>query len=276
MNDKHTHDEDRRTPDEIARDLPDPVALVELGSGAAAKTRLLIEALLARDEELVFVPIDISRSMLVASSRELLDDYPELEIRAIEAEYEAGLERLNDRKVHGGDAARLILWLGSSIGNFDRREASALLRRVRSTMRANDRLLVGIDLRKDAQTLERAYDDAQGVTAEFNLNLLERINRDLGGHFELGDFAHRAVWDEQEGRVEMHLVSQRPQHVEVAELDREFAFAENETIHTESSYKYSHEEIETLAARAGLRRVRCWTDASELFSVNLLARVEGD
>jgi len=122
--------------DEIARDLPDPVALVELGSGAAAKTRLLIEALLARDEELVFVPIDISRSMLVASSRELLDDYPELEIRAIEAEYEAGLERLNDRKVHGGDAARLILWLGSSIGNFDRREASALLRRVRSTMRS--------------------------------------------------------------------------------------------------------------------------------------------
>ena len=253
----------------IAGSVSRPVTLVELGSGRAAKTRIFIETFLARDHVLTFVPIDISRSMLETSSNELLDDYPELEIRAIEAEYEPGLQRLEDAKVLDQSSSRLILWLGSSIGNLSRDEAARFLSDVRASMRPCDRLLIGIDLRKDADTLERAYDDAQGVTAAFNLNLLSRINRELGGSFELEDFAHRAVYDERAGRVEMHLVSQRDQRVTIDELDREVHFQANETIHTENSYKYSVAEIDQVAARAGLTLEGRWTDSDDLFSLNL-------
>jgi dimethylhistidine N-methyltransferase len=240
--------------------------LVELGSGSAAKTRLLIEALLKRYQTLRYVPIDICRVMVEQSSLQLLEDYPGLEVLAIAAEYREGLRHLQ-AAVAG---PRLILWLGSNVGNLHRPEAIRFLQEVRGTMTAVDALLVGIDLRKERPLLERAYDDSQGVTADFNLNLLDRINRELGGHFDLNAFAHRAIYNEGPGRIEMYLVSKLDQSIRIDNLDLEIPLSAGEAIHTENSYKYSLAEIASLAAGAGLRMASQWLDAQGQFSVNLL------
>lgn len=251
---------------EIAAALPAGGSLVELGSGSALKPRVLIEALLARDGALRYVPVDISRSMLEASSRELLEAYPALEILGVAAEYGDGLRELR-RRVAG---PKLVLWLGSNVGNFERPEAAAFLAELRGGLSRDDRLLLGVDLRKDKGVLERAYDDAAGVTAAFNLNLLERINRELGGDFELDGFRHRARYDECEGRVEMHLESLRDQRVRIAALGLELDFQAGETIHTENSYKYSPGEIDALAAAGGFEVEARWYDAERRFSLQTL------
>lgn len=256
---------------ELAALVPTNGTLVELGSGSSVKTRLLIEALLRRHGRLHYAAIDISRSMLESSAHTLLADYPALEMTAVAAEYRAGLALL----LQGGEATaagpRLILWLGSNVGNFHRDEAAAFLAGLRAGMRPGDRLLLGADLRKDRAVLEPAYDDAQGVTARFNLNLLARINRELGGDFVLDDFEHRAVYDEALGRVEIYIVSKRAQRVTVLGLGLEVEFAAGEAIHTENSYKYSLPEIATLAEAAGLYVERQWFDGARRFSENLLA-----
>ena len=253
--------------DEIAHQYQCPITLAELGSGSSSKTRLLIEALLRAHGGLRYVPVDISKTMLEASSHELLDCYEALEIRAIASEYEVGLRHL--RRETG--RPKLIAWLGSTIGNLSPDEAAACLGRMHCAMAPQDRLLVGIDLRKDRKVLESAYDDCSGVTARFNINLLERINRELGGEFRVDRFEHRAVWDEQAGRVEMHLVSAAAQCVTIRELDLEVEFASGESIHTESSYKYSLEENDRLAANAGLAIECRWLDKKQFFNLNLLA-----
>jgi L-histidine Nalpha-methyltransferase len=253
--------------DELAARFPEGATLVELGSGNAAKTRLLIEAFLRRQQSLGYVPVDICRSVLEESAGELLRDYPALDIVAVAAEYHDGLRQLSQTAA----GPRLILWLGSNVGNFDRAEAARFLGRVRQTMAPHDRLLVGIDLRKDRAILEPAYDDAQGVTAEFNLNLLERINRELGGHFDRTRFRHRAVYNEEAGRVEMYLDSLCAQRVAIDRLGMEVSFDRDEAIHTENSYKYSPAEINALAAITGLRLDRQWFDSQRRFSTNLLA-----
>lgn len=252
---------------EIAGRFDAPTTLVELGSGSASKTRLLIEAFLARHRRLVFAPIDISQTMLESSAQLLLDEYPRLEVRAFAGRYESGLEHFAGSQ----SSPRLTLWLGSSVGNLDRERAARFLRRVRGGMDAGDRLLIGVDLRKDRETLERAYDDRAGVTARFDLNLLARANRELGADFDLEAFSHRATWRPDPGRVESHLVSRRAQKVRIDELDLEIEFAAGETIHTENSYKYSHDEIERLAESADMRRDCCWLDADGLYSLNLFA-----
>jgi L-histidine N-alpha-methyltransferase len=253
---------------EIIASCSSDAALVELGSGSATKTRALIEAALDAHEAVRYVPIDISRSMLEESSRALLADYPTVEITAIAAEYRAGLRWLKRRR-----EPKLVLWLGSNVGNFGRGEAARFLRGVRATMSAGDRLLMGVDLRKSRAVLEAAYDDAAGVTARFNLNLLARINRELGGHFRLGSFAHRARWNEGRGRVEIEIVSRRAQLVRIDALDLAVPFAGGERIYTESSYKYSPAEIDELARAAGLFVERRWLDGEQRFSVNLLAQL---
>jgi dimethylhistidine N-methyltransferase len=252
---------------EIASLLSPGTVLVELGSGSAAKTRILIGALLRRQETLRYVPVDISRAALRESCRGLLREYPGLEIVAVAGDYEEGLGRLKSL-VPG---PMLVLWLGSNIGNLDRAEAVAFLRRIRVLMSPGDRILVGIDLRKESALLEKAYDDARGVTARFNLNLLARINRELGGNFPVEAFHHWALYDPEAGRVEMRLVSTRAQRVWIQRLGFEVRFEAGETIHTEDSYKYSVPEIEALAAAAGLRVERRWLDEGHLFSVNLFA-----
>lgn len=251
----------------LASRLGGPVRLVELGSGSASKTRLLIEALLGAHGRLEFVPIDISKSMLEHSAEQLLEDYPGLEVHALAAEYGAGVAHLN--RAH--ERPQLIAWLGSSVGNFHRDDAAGFLRTLREAMASADRLLVGIDLRKDARVLERAYDDRQGVTARFNRNLLARINRELEGHFDVESFAHEARWLEGPGRVEMHLVSRRRQEVAIDALGLRVGFEAGESIRTECSYKYSLAEIDALAEAAGLRAAERWVDPEALFSVNLLA-----
>jgi len=249
----------------IAARVPDASQLIELGSGSATKTRLLIEALLAHQPELCFAPIDISPSALEDASESLLNRFPNLSIDAAATEYETGLELLVD-----DTDQRLLAWLGSSIGNLDREEAVAFLASVRQKLNPEDRFLLGIDLRKDPTRLERAYDDSQGVTAEFNLNLLRRINRELGGDFALDRFSHMARYDDARGRVEMHLVSEVAQEVRIESLGRSFEFAAGETIHTENSYKYAEAEIDELADRSGWACENRWLDAQGLFSLSLL------
>jgi dimethylhistidine N-methyltransferase len=257
--------------DEIAAAVPAGATLVELGSGSAAKTRRLIAALLRRRGTLRYAPIDIARRPLEESARRLLDEFASLEIHALAGEYRDGLRRLDAvRRTDGRDRPQLILWLGSSVGNFERPEAAAFLAQVRATMGPDDRLLVGVDLRKARAVLESAYDDAGGVTARFNKNLLDRINRELGGRFDLRSFDHRAVYDEDAGRVQMYLVCRREQAVPIEALGLRVPLAAGEAIHTENAYKYSCQEIRALAAAAGLAVERQWLDEGRRFSESLL------
>lgn len=252
--------------DDIVSRVPAGASLVELGSGSASKTRLVIEALLRRDGAAHFLPVDISRSMLEASSRGLLDDYPQLRITGVAAEYRSGLAVV-ERTIAG---PKLVLWLGSNVGNFPPEQATRFLWELRALMHDEDRLLVGADLRKDRATLEAAYDDAQGVTAEFSLNLLRRLNRELGADFDLGAFRHRARWNPERGCVEIHLVSVRRQRVSIPSCGGEYDFEADEAIHVEDSFKYTIEQLEEVASRAGFARVQTWTDAADRFSANLL------
>ena len=266
---------------ELASKLPFGVTLVELGSGSCTKTRILIEEILGQQDKLVFIPIDISRSAIEESSNDLVEAYEYLEVHAIVAEYTDGLRLLRNRGNGGARGrsktalesadAHLILWLGSSIGNLERDDAVQFIRDIRDEMQPEDRLLIGIDLRKDRITLEDAYDDPSGITAQFNKNLLTRINRELDGEFDLDSFRHRVAYKEESGRVEIFLVSDKAQNVEIQALDLTVSFEADETIHTENCYKYSPEEIDALARATGLRLDGQWFDRKERFSVNLFA-----
>jgi len=257
-----------RSADEIADLYHHRPSLVELGSGSSVKTRILIEAFLARHGGLRYVPVDISRSILEESALALLDDYPSLEILAIAAEYGEGLHRMRSEKASN----KLVLWLGSSIGNFTREGAVRFLSSLCAELSADDNILVGVDLRKQPQVIEAAYNDSEGVTEQFNKNILARINRELSANFDLDAFDHRATYEPTQGRVEIHLMSNRAQRIRIEDLDLDIHFAKNEIIHTENSYKYSLDEISTLAADAGMRVKRQWFDEQETFSVNLLSR----
>jgi uncharacterized SAM-dependent methyltransferase len=202
--------------------------------------------------------------VLEESALSLAAERPSLRIHAIAGPYEAGDDVLSAR----ADVPRLVLWLGSNIGNLERDDAAAFLRRIGSHLGAADRLLVSIDLRRPACEHEAAYDDAAGRSARFNLNLLRRINDELAADFRLDRFRHRAVWNASLGRVEMYLDSLEAQEVRVAALGRSFRFAAGEAIHTESSYKYSLDEIAALIREARLRIEAQWSDGR--FAMNLL------
>lgn len=251
----------RRNAGEIAAEIGEDVALVELGSGEGAKVRILLDALGPRVAS--YVPVDISADQLADAADRLNRAYPRLEVIPLAADF---LEPLALPPL----AARgpcVAFFPGSTIGNLAPSAATTLLQRLRTELGA-DRLLIGVDRKKDAATLIEAYDDPAGVTAAFNRNILQRINRELDGTFVVRGFAHEARWNAGEGRVEMHLVADRAQRVSVA--GHVFAFAAGETIHTESSYKYAPEEFRALAAGAGWRARRTWTDGEALFSVTLL------
>jgi L-histidine N-alpha-methyltransferase len=253
---------------EIVATLGGPVWLLELGSGDGQKTRLVIEALLARQGKLEYVPVDISESAVEASSRSLLFSYPELRITGYIGEYQTALRKIReDRRAPG---LTLVLFLGSTLGNLDPEERRALLRDVRALLNPGEGFLLGVDLKKPESVLIPAYDDALGVTAAFNLNLLVRINRELGGEFDLGAFRHKAVYNPREGRMEMHLESRRAQTVAIRSLGVEVPFAAGETIHTESSYKFDREQIAALAADTGFEVRKTWTDSEGRFASNLL------
>ena len=243
-----------------------PFELIELGSGSAIKTRHIIDAALARQPTLRFRPIDISVAALDASSRALACEYPGIVVDGINADYLTGLTGLS----RNGARHRLVLFLGSNIGNFEPDEARATVRALRGVLEPGDGFLLGADLKKDRMVLERAYDDATGVTAAFNRNLLGRINRELGGHFVLDSFLHRASYNDAEARMEMHLVSASRQDVAVDAADTLAHFEAGETIHTESSYKFDAESIYRLARDTGFGVGHTWTDAERRFADYLL------
>jgi dimethylhistidine N-methyltransferase len=256
-----------RYADEIVSALDaERVSLLEMGSGSASKTRRIIEALLKRQRELIFIPVDISPVALETSSRVLLQSYPQLRIEAYAGDYYDGLAALG--RV-GREGRTLALFLGSNIGNFDMEDARRFLRALRGVLAPNDALLLGADLRKDTGVLEAAYDDSLGVTASFNLNLLARINRELDADFNLRAFKHRAIYNEEIGRIEVYLESERAQTVSIRKLEMDVAFDEGERIHTENSYKYDLEGLSRLAAATGFERTRTWLDSYERFSSNL-------
>jgi len=261
------HDILTRHSDAIVERCPAPTSLAELGSGSSSKTRLLIEAFLRRQGRLRYIPVDISASALEDAARALLADYGGLEIRAVAGEYREGLGHVR-REDH---QPKLIAWLGSNVGNFTREAARDFLATIRSAMGADDRVLLGVDLRKDAALLEAAYDDAQGVTARFSKNLLRRVNRELDADFDLSRWRHRAEVVDDGARVEIGLVCERAQAVHVRALDRRFRFEAGDFIHTEDSAKYSLAEIAELAAGAGLRSDARWLDQDEAFSLSLLS-----
>jgi L-histidine N-alpha-methyltransferase len=254
--------------DEIAGALGPHERLIELGSGAARKTRILLDGIAARQRELEYVPVDVDAAMLERASRDLLSDYAGLRITAVCSDFTrpsiaiAKLPRVRGRVV--------VLFLGSTIGNLEPEEAAAMLTDLRAALRRGDALLLGADLKKDLAVLEPAYNDALGVTAAFNLNLLQRINRQLGGRFDLGSFEHRAFYDEVHGRIEMHLVSRRAQRVRIDALDLTIDLAGGESIHTESSYKHDEQTIAALAQSSGFRVRGMWTDAAKWFADVLL------
>jgi len=250
----------------IAARFGPELTVVDLGSGSSAKTCMLIGELFRQGKRVRYMPIDISPTALNAAARKLLNTYPELRITAVAGEYSQGLEILS--KSVG--EPKLVLWLGSNIGNLSRSEACDFLRLVQKTLRGGDCLLVGIDLHKSPAILESAYDDAAGVTARFSLNILARINRELGGTFVPGQFRHHAVYNEGESRIEISLVSDREQRVCISALDLNVSFDRGEPIHTEHSYKYSLAQIESLARMSGLRLEKQWLDSREYFSLNLL------
>jgi L-histidine Nalpha-methyltransferase len=248
---------------EIAKRVPADAALIEFGSGSTRKARMLLDAASAIA---AYVPVDISSEMLRQEAAELRRDYPRLTVLPVEADFTKPFQ------LPHGIAARphVGFFPGSTIGNFEPFAAAAFLNHAALMLGAGSTLIIGFDLVKDVHVLNAAYNDAAGVTARFNLNLLERINRELGGNFNLGAFCHQAFYNTERRRIEMHLASRKRQKVRVA--GRSFEFRAGETIHTENSYKYTLESFSAMARGSGWTQVAAWSDPNGYFSVQALSR----
>jgi dimethylhistidine N-methyltransferase len=251
---------------EMAARIGSRSAIVEYGSGSATKTPTLIHAV----QPVAYVAIDISGDQLRSAVTQLAHQFPRVRMFAVCADYTRSvpLPQLDAADVQ----RRVVYFPGSTIGNFTVPESHAFLVNARQVAGRGGAMLVGVDLKKDARILNAAYDDADGVTAAFNLNLLSRINRELGADFDLDHYEHRAHYDEHAGRIEMHLVSRRDQEVRID--GRTFNFSAGETIHTENSYKYSIEEFQQLARSAGFNAEHYWVDPHALFSIHYLTVAE--
>ncbi|NVN84586.1 MAG: L-histidine N(alpha)-methyltransferase [Rhodopseudomonas sp.] len=244
----------------IAARIPNDAAIIEFGAGATTKVRALLQACHTH----AYVPVDISGDFLHAQAAELRRDLPGLAVYPVTADFTAPFE-LPDAVAA---MPKVGFFPGSTLGNFEPHEACAFLRSARQILGAGSELLIGIDLEKDDRVLAAAYNDSAGVTARFNLNILVRINRELGGDFDLSAFKHRAIFNRELHRIEMHLISRTSQTVRI--LGHNFAFRTGETIHTENSYKYSLARFGALALGSGWTPLQCWTDAEGMFSVHVL------
>ncbi|MGA8171911.1 MAG: L-histidine N(alpha)-methyltransferase [Methylocystis sp.] len=239
--------------------------LVEFGSGSSHKTEIFLHHLPGLA---AYVPIDVSHSALEEAKRRLATRFPWLNVRPLIRDFTGAICFPADLSPY----RKIGFFPGSTIGNFTPAEAVLLLRAIRQTLAPNGSFILGVDLKKDPELLLRAYNDSEGVTAAFNLNLLQRINRELGANFDLSAFRHRAVYNSLEGRIEMHLVSRKDQEVSVAQ--RRFWFCAGETIHTENSYKYTIEQFQVVSRSAGWRPRRVWIDNLNLFSVHELCQFQ--
>jgi L-histidine Nalpha-methyltransferase len=234
---------------ELVSLFSEDISIVELGSGSSSKTRILFDHLSQTQNRLYYFPIDVSHSMLSESIRSLSVAYPTLHITGISSDYANGIDKATDFMAieSGIPCKRLILFLGSSIGNFEPQETTTFFQMLRDKMERTDLLLVGFDLQKNPAILNLAYNDKAKITERFNLNLLSRINRELAGDFNIKNFEHRAFYNQDNQRVEMHLVSKRDQTSHIRLIEESFTFKEGESIHTENSYKYSLKQIRKLA-----------------------------
>lgn len=237
----------------------------ELGAGSAEKTRVLMKASLAQQNGLVFEAVDVSATALLVAQARIEREIPGVRAALLEMDYTNGFKL----DACAACERRLVLYIGSSIGNFEPKEAARILRKVRKQLHEGDGLLLGVDLVKDESTLIAAYNDAAGVTAAFNKNMLTRMNRELGADFDLDRFNHRAVWNENMSRMEMHLESSIDQRVRFAALDWEIEFDAGETIHTENSYKFRPGDAGAMMAAAGFACAGTWTDERGWFEVCL-------
>ncbi len=249
---------------DICSIIPADAALVEFGAGATTKVRLLLEQCSFG----AYVPVDISGDFLADQAADLRKDFPKLNVLPVNADFTTTFDLPTDVKA----MPKVGFFPGSTLGNFDPHEASAFLRSAREILGKGALMLIGIDLEKDERVLQAAYNDAAGVTGAFNKNVLVRINRELGGDFDLGAFVHRAIYNKERHRIEMHLIAKEPQTVHL--FGRSFNFRAGESIHTESSYKYSMERFGALARGSGWEPKSSWTDAEDQFSVHALVAVE--
>jgi dimethylhistidine N-methyltransferase len=245
---------------EISAIIPKNAALVEFGAGATTKVRLLLNQCAFG----AYIPVDISGDFLKAQADALGTDFPALEIYPVTADFTAPFA-LPDAVAA---MPKVGFFPGSTLGNFEPHEACRFLRSARDILGRNAQMVIGIDLEKNERVLSEAYNDSAGVTARFNLNVLHRINRELGGNFDTGAFTHRAIYNRERHRIEMHLISRKAQSVRV--LGRNFSFRTGESIHTENSYKYSLERFTALALGAGWIPRQSWTDNAGMFSVHAL------
>ncbi len=252
---------------ELSSYLDDTFRLVELGSGASVKTRLILDVFTKLQSKTEYFPIDISE-ILTESSELLLRDYDGLHITGIIDSYEGGLEFLKTYD----DKKNLIIFLGSSFGNFTPKDGYEFLQKINSTMKDDDLFLIGLDLVKDKEILESAYDDSQGVTAKFNLNVLSRINDELDADFELNNFAHHAIYNDKEQRIEMYLQSLVNQSVIVSKSNLSLNLMKNELIHTEHSHKYRLSQIEDILTKSGFDIKHMWLDDKRHFSLTLVSK----
>jgi L-histidine N-alpha-methyltransferase len=243
----------------------DALHLVELGAGSCDKTRLLLKAAVDRQDTVLYEPVDVSASALMAAQERIEREISGVVVCPRVLDYTRDFAL--DAPVYG--ERRLVLYIGSSIGNFEPAEAREILSNVRAALSPGDAILLGVDQVKDEQTLLEAYDDASGVTAAFNRNMLVRLNRELGANFDAEAFAHRAVWNPPQARIEMHLESRGAQRVRIPALDMRLSFKAGETIHTENSYKYRPGQAEALLGEAGFETAHTWTDERGWFAVCL-------
>ena len=245
--------------DEICKLIPEGAALIELGAGSNKKVRILLKA---APKLAAYVPVDICGEMIEREAVELRSDFPDLKVIPVTADFTREFELPLEARTA---PARVGFFPGSTIGNFEPHEAAAFLKNMANILGKGAILIIGVDLIKPVEVLKAAYNDKEGVTARFNLNLLKRINRELGGTFNLDNFEHHAIYNRERSRIEMHLASLKRQKVKVA--GETIDFRVGETIHTENSYKYSVESLSALARGLGWSRMNVWTDPDEYFSI---------
>jgi dimethylhistidine N-methyltransferase len=248
--------------------LSDEFHLVELGSGSSVKTRLLIDVLFKSQKYLQYFPIDISE-ILDQSTKNLCVDYQNLIVTGVVDTFENGLDFIE----HYDDKPNLITFLGSSFGNFGQSEGMLFLKKINNLMKSNDLFLIGLDLKKDSSVLYNAYNDSQNTTAKFNLNVLKRINTELGGNFNLENFEHHAIYNEKKGRIEMYLRSLSEQSIKISKSDLFINLSKNELIHTENSHKFSISQIESTLRDSNFEKLETWFDSRKYFAMVLVKKI---
>ena len=248
--------------------LSEEFHLVELGSGSSVKTRILIDVLLKSQKHLQYFPIDISE-ILDQSAKNLSNDYPNLTVTGVVDTFENGLDFIEN---YDGKP-NLITFLGSSFGNFEKSAGITFLKKISSLMKSSDLFLIGLDLKKDQKILHNAYNDTQNTTAKFNLNVLKRINDELGGNFNLDQFKHHAIYNEEQGRIEMYLRSLSKQSIVIPKSDLSVNLSKDELIHTENSHKFSLDQIESLLKQSNFEKLEMWFDSRNYFALVLAKKL---